>query len=184
MDNEQVVTIVTYCAIHHQTLSEGFYLRSIIKHAVVSSLIAVFAATTSADSLYDLPVQINKMMSQDGHILLAVYAVGKDASWEDQPIQSHAIAASKAVQGQLQYTLQGLPAGHYAIRLFHDENDNQRLDMADNGFPLESFAFSAVESTVAIPRLEQAVFYVPLNGSQVSLRLKHPQRKNKPVLSP
>lgn len=159
-------------------------MQSIIKHAVVSGLIAVFAATTAADSLYDLPVQINTMMTQEGHILLAVYAAGKGASWEDEPLQSHAIAASKAVQGQLQYTLQGLPAGNYAIRLFHDENDNQRLDMADNGFPLEPFAFSAAENAVAIPRLEQATFFVPLIESQLSLRLKHPQRKNKPVLSP
>ena len=154
-------------------------MRHGIKHFLVAGLIAALAASTWAESLHKLPLQIHKVTAQQGHVLLALYAAKDGASWNDKPIKELAIAVEGAVNKQLQYTLTGLPEGRYAIRLFQDENNNQQIDMADNGFPLEAFAFSGQSNTVGIPRLEQAIFTLPLAENPLILTLKHPQAGNK-----
>lgn len=159
-------------------------MPSTIQCLLVAGLLSLLLATSYAEDSYELPVQIHNITTDKGHILLAVYSAASGASWQDAPLQSHAIPANTVQDGRLQYAIQGLHAGDYAIRLFHDENDNQRLDMADNGLPLESFAFSADITTAGIPRLEELVFTLPLAENRLNLTLKHPQAKNKTRISP
>ena len=40
------------------------------------------------------------------------------------------------------FTFEGLESGMYAVSLFHDENDNGKLDANFMGIPREPYAFS------------------------------------------
>lgn len=73
--------------------------------------------------------------------------------------------------GILQYS--GFPAGHYALTLFHDENDNQRLDTV-LGVPKEGFAFSRNPKVrFGPPRFEAVVFSLGEGVTRKRLRMQY-----------
>lgn len=49
---------------------------------------------------------------------------------------------SKISENWVIYTFEGLKAGIYAISIFHDENDNGKLDTNFIGIPTEPYGFS------------------------------------------
>lgn len=48
---------------------------------------------------------------------------------------------TRATDGSVVVTFEGLPDGEYAISVFHDENANEKLDTNFVGIPKEGFAF-------------------------------------------
>ena len=88
--------------------------------------------------------------------------------------------ASKAVQKQAadidpqtssaRIVFTGLPAGVYAVSVFHDENMNQKLDKNFMGIPKEGYgASNNPKKQMGPPRFDEAKFQ--LNGDQ-SLEIK------------
>jgi len=53
-----------------------------------------------------------------------------------------------------------LPAGEYAVMLFHDENGNYQIDMNESGIPTEGVGFSGVTLLVGIPTFDECKFTV------------------------
>ena len=51
-------------------------------------------------------------------------------------------ASAPAAEGVTKIVLQDLPAGEYAIAIFHDENGNEELDTNWLGIPREPLGFS------------------------------------------
>ena len=51
-------------------------------------------------------------------------------------------AVSAIKQGQATAQFSGLPAGTYAVSVFHDENDNGQLDKNSFGIPAEGYGTS------------------------------------------
>lgn len=49
-----------------------------------------------------------------------------------------------ARMGTVTMTFRNLPAADYAVQLFHDENDNGKVDMNLVGIPTEGFGFSNI----------------------------------------
>lgn len=123
----------------------------------------------------DVQIEIHDLLSTDGHVMLALYRQHDNSGWQDEPLLAASVRAADATAGVLHYTLSALEPGRYAIRLFHDQNDNQRIDVGSNGIPQESFAFSGEQMVTGIPTPEQAGFSVPLLQKALVLVLKHPQ---------
>jgi len=46
------------------------------------------------------------------------------------------------VNGEVNFTIDSLPYGNYAIRVFHDENGNSELDTDILGIPSEDYGYS------------------------------------------
>ncbi|HEY9034033.1 MAG TPA: DUF2141 domain-containing protein [Pseudomonadales bacterium] len=138
------------------------------------------ASLCVASTSHSLTLQLDQLRSAEGHIRLALYAASAP-DWQAEPLRLAEIAASgQDDQGRLLYQLQDLPAGDYAIRLYHDENGNGQLDRNAQGIPLESFAFSGRwPPEVIIPLPAQAAFAVPVDGPLV-LSLLHPQTAQHP----
>ncbi|GAB2557305.1 DUF2141 domain-containing protein [Spirosoma aerophilum] len=59
--------------------------------------------------------------------------------------------------GDFQVKFDQLPAGRYAVKVFQDLNDNQKLDMS-NQMPVEPFGFSNVTMLMGPPSFEQSAF--------------------------
>jgi uncharacterized protein (DUF2141 family) len=68
-------------------------------------------------------------------------------------------ATAAAVKGETIVTIHGVPPGSYAVQLFHDQNNNGRLDMSALGFPREAYGFSN-DAPVGLrgPKFSQAAF--------------------------
>jgi uncharacterized protein (DUF2141 family) len=66
-----------------------------------------------------------------------------------------------------------VPAGEYAIALYHDENNNDRFDKNIFGIPKEGFAFSNnVKPFVSAPSFRACKFIVP-RDNKIEITLLH-----------
>lgn len=95
-----------------------------------------FALLASSACAHDLTVEVLGARSMQGTVDGALYA---DAtSWLETPLAGERQPASARVL----LVYRGLPAGHYALALFHDENGNGKLDSNVAGVPTERYGFS------------------------------------------
>ena len=66
-----------------------------------------------------------------------------------------------------------LPAGRYAVTLFHDENRNQRLDML-MGMPREGFGFSGnPRIRFGAPKFKDVTIAVPPGQTVQTIRMQY-----------
>ncbi len=76
--------------------------------------------------------------------------------------------------GEVRATVSGVPPGRYAAEAFHDENDNDTLDLNFLGMPLEGMGFSNdARMWFGPPRFDAASFEVPAGGTAIRFRLKY-----------
>lgn len=62
----------------------------------------------------------------------------------DAAAETVGYAVEAARPGKVTMTFSNLPAGDYAVQLFHDENDNGKVEMNLAGIPTEGFGFSNI----------------------------------------
>lgn len=137
---------------------------------------------TTADAA-DLAVDITGLRSNEGTIMLGLYdtAAAFDRALEhyEQPdgfIKDTGRVVGAAIRvdtGIRRSILTGLKPGRYAIILFHDENQDGRLDKNLLGIPNEGFGFSNnVIGFFGPPSFEDALVMVPdgLTTTRVDLQ--------------
>ena len=84
-----------------------------------------------------LSVTFTGYSQSGGQIRFGLY---DEAGWSDgEPVRGATIDLAK---GQTTATFEGLPAGTYGIKAFHDANGNGDMDLNPFGIPTEAFAFS------------------------------------------
>lgn len=105
---------------------------------VASLFVAQVDAGVSSGSTLRLEVQ--GVRNARGHVLVALYRP-TDGFTETK---STAFRTNKvaAANGTVAIEFNDLPAGSYALAIFHDENDNERIDTGFFGVPVEGFCFS------------------------------------------
>jgi uncharacterized protein (DUF2141 family) len=104
----------------------------------------------------DLTVTIDGIGDDHGSVLGALY--NSETTFMNQPA-AKAWLKLKAASGQVQYVFHNLPAGKYALSVFHDENDNGKLDRNDLGVPTEGYGFSNdAQGVGGPPKWGQAAF--------------------------
>ena len=108
--------------------------RAVIRVLVTT---AVFFGASAAHAV-DLRVEVVNAKSDKGLILGAVY--GSADAWlkDGQQVQG----AMDQAKDKAVLVYRNLPAGAYAITVFHDENGNGKLDTNLVGFPTERYGFS------------------------------------------
>lgn len=62
----------------------------------------------------------------------------------DAPVATVGYEVEPARKGSVTLTFRNLSAGDYAVQLFHDENDNGKVEMNLAGIPTEGFGFSNI----------------------------------------
>jgi len=109
-------------------------------------VLALFAAASAiasnpaATTTNTLTLTVEGVRSDEGQLRAQLLArKGPDAAAE-----TVGYAVEPARTGQVILTFRNLPAGDYAVQLFHDENDNGRVEMNLAGIPTEGFGFSNV----------------------------------------
>lgn len=87
---------------------------------------------------HEIRVIVNGISTTEGQIAAALYQ-----NQDDYQNQANHLGTRVGVTGQqVEIVFPAVPAGEYAIRLFHDVNNNQTLDKSSFGIPNEPYAFS------------------------------------------
>ena len=64
------------------------------------------------------------------------------------------------VDGRESYSIDNLPSGEYALLVYHDENNNERIDKNFIGIPIEPIGFSNRYAPKAPPSFSRAAFII------------------------
>lgn len=86
----------------------------------------------------ELVVEINHIKNSDGKIYAQIFK-GYENFNNNNPTAQTMIEAQ---EGPVKIIFGDLESGEYAVRLFHDQNNNQKLDQNLFGMPTEGYAFS------------------------------------------
>jgi uncharacterized protein (DUF2141 family) len=87
--------------------------------------------------------------------------------------------AMRAVAGTQSVVFTNLKPGRYAVIVFHDENDNGRLDENVWGVPTEGYGFSNnAEGFLAAPSFKDAGVLLDSPDRAITITLKYPHRRN------
>lgn len=107
-------------------------------------------------SQHTLTVRAEGLKSSKGLVAVGVYNTA-DTFLEDGKTFTGVFEPAK--EGTTTILIHDLPAGTYAVSIFHDENGNKKLDTNFMGIPKEPVAFSKAKmKTFGPPGFEECAF--------------------------
>lgn len=126
-------------------------------HTLVKILIIIIfghmlqAQTNSGQSI---TVQINNLDNNDGKVFVGIY--NSQVSFLDKAFKGTSV---KIVDNSCEVTFENIEEGVYAISIFHDVNDNGKLDTNFLGIPKEDYGCSNnATGFMGPPKWEDAKF--------------------------
>jgi uncharacterized protein (DUF2141 family) len=123
-----------------------------------SSLILAMLISPAAWSQARLTVEVELNKPQAGGTVHIAVCPSAEAYDKEKGCR---LARGKASGAMVRIELPDLPEGRYAIKAFHDVNDNGEFDFNLFGIPKEPYGFSNnVMGTMGAPKFEQAAFDV------------------------
>jgi uncharacterized protein (DUF2141 family) len=115
-----------------------------------------------------LDLEVTKLESDEGVLVAVLLNSAQQYDAGDQFFRSHENVAIR--DGRANVRFEGIPYGTYAVKVFHDENSNGRLDTNLIGFPKEGFGFSNdAMGSFGPPSFEQAAFAIEASRVQISI---------------
>lgn len=128
-------------------------------------ILNLFATENYPTSSCNLMVKLENIEDQKGQIMIAVYDSEKEFP------NGKGIAGKKAgLKDELCFKLS---PGRYAIAVYHDLNNNERLDKNMLGIPKEAFGFSNnPKITTGAPSFDKAAVTVTNENTTIVIRLK------------
>lgn len=136
---------------------------------LLQSLICIsLLATTALAGAADLTLRVDDVKSAQGNLMVSVF--DSAASFMRKPVAN---AIVPAVAGSTTVVLKDLPAGNYAIAIFHDANGNGKMDMNMVGIPTEDYAFSNnAMGQMGPPTFDSARMELPAAGGVAIVSLR------------
>lgn len=108
------------------------------------------------EETFDLTIEITGMSKNTGKVFIALYDK-KESFLKNDAKGTNAVVENKKAIAHFK----GLKKGEYAISLFHDENDNNKMDTKIFGIPKEPYGFSNdATGFMGPPKFEDAKFTV------------------------
>ncbi|MBA6336965.1 MULTISPECIES: DUF2141 domain-containing protein [unclassified Colwellia] len=126
--------------------------------SVISALSMILLLSQHAVAA-DLTVNISDIEQGKGHLLIALYASEEDYKTD----KASFYAKVKAQNGKEIAIFENVPDGDYAIKMYQDENDNNKMDFNMMGIPKEGYGFSNNVGMFGAPKYKEAKFMVKEN---------------------
>ncbi len=138
------------------------------KPGFVLFTLAVLAAAQAGAG--DLTVAVHDIRGGESQIRLMLFDREEGFRKEDKARQKLALPA---VAGTVNTVFPGLPAGRYAVMVYHDENGNGKLDLRFGMFPKEGYGLSTNPKLLGPPKFKDAAFEVADTDSRIDIRLDY-----------
>ncbi len=107
--------------------------------ALTVPAIAVAAPEAAPPAAGSLELAFNGIESQQGVIMVAIFASEDAYNGKGAPAKVTGVPATAA---SVKTMVDGLPAGRYAAKIFHDIDGDGQMGVNPFGMPTEPFAFS------------------------------------------
>jgi len=138
--------------------------------SVLIGICALFvAATAGAASSGRVTIVTTGIEGTRGTVLVQLANSAADYDSDDDAFRH---AKGKASDGRATFVFEDVPFGDYAVKAFHDENDNEKIDMGWRG-PTERYGFSNnARGFMGPPSFEDAKFSLDRVDLRVEIELK------------
>ena len=123
--------------------------------AAVSSLSMIILLSQHAVAA-NLTVNVSDVEKGKGHLMIALYKSEED--YKSGKASFHTKVS--ALNGKETAVFENLPDGEYAIKMYQDENDNNKMDFNMMGIPKEGYGFSNNVGMFGAPEYTEAKFSV------------------------
>ena len=133
----------------------------------MSSLSLIMAISGQATAA-DLTVNITEINKGKGHVMVGLYS-GADDFTQGKTVFGTRV---KATNEQEKVIFKDLPAGDYAIKLYQDENSNDKLDFNFMGIPTEGYGFSNNVGRFGSPDYQEAKFIVSNEAEKKEIQIE------------
>lgn len=152
------------------------------KLIIIVLLFSITLLSTPSFSL-ELKVEVQKIKALDKKIMMELFLLtGKESqNWQELLlIEKRMIELDPEQQNANPHVVfSQLKAGHYALRVFQDLNNNNLLDKSSNNIPLEPIGFSSNPSLFSgEPSPEDSVIAL-FDNKTILVNLKHRRSKKK-----
>ncbi len=119
------------------------------------SLLGTFVS--HAANAAELDVSVTDIERAEGTSVMALF--DSETAWKGngKPVRTAKVDVSGDA---VSVRFDDLPAGRYAIRLFHDENSNGKMDTNAVGIPKEGYGFSGKGGLFGPPKFKKASFEI------------------------
>jgi uncharacterized protein (DUF2141 family) len=137
-----------------------------MKFLVASLVTAVvfISNTISAQEKISITTTVVNVTSDEGKVSFALY---DKENFRMKPLQA---VSSEIKDGKSVVTFTDITSGEYAIICFHDKNENNKMDFAPNGMPLENYGASNNVINFGPPNYEDAKFVVADKSVRLEIR--------------
>ncbi len=127
-------------------------------------------ASLHAEPSTSLTVAVTAIEEVKGAIMLAMFDTEDAYDGGGPPVKAVKIEVTGE---QVSVSFDDLPAGRYAIKLYHDANGNGELDSNAFGLPTEGYGFSGKGGRFGPPPFDKAAFDVAEGeDNSVSIQLR------------
>ena len=117
----------------------------------------------------DLIINIMGFGTSEGEARIAL--VNSEENYDNDNNFRQKIVPVKAKKAQ--FIVEDIAFGEYAIKVFHDENSNGKLDTAMFGIPLEAYGFSNdARGKFGSPDYSEVVFKFDTPGQEIFIQVK------------
>lgn len=131
----------------------------------IASVNLVIAKSSEESTLI---IKITGIRVEKGHIRIAVYDSAK--KWLKQPTYA---AILNAESREVEWKIDDIPPGIYAIAVFHDENLNGEFDRGFIGISRETYGFSNnVKAFFGPPKWDDTKFALTNLAKEVDIKLR------------
>ena len=141
-----------------------FQLFSFTMTLLALSVSTVLAAT--------LNLTVENIRDAEGRIAIAVFNSETGFPHDDASALKRLYIPLQKPDKTATISINALPAGQYAIALFHDNNLSGKLETNLFGIPIKGYGFSNnINPSLRSARFEEAAFTLPEQGRDLSIKM-------------
>ncbi len=128
------------CYLSNLIARKNYFLPAVLRQPLCTLIILLSGSliSVSADAA-DIELKVENITELNGTLLWSIYDNESDYNNDAQPLLA---GRSRVTAASIRLTLHDLPDGEYAVKLFHDANDNGEMDSNLLGLPQEGYGFS------------------------------------------
>jgi len=128
-----------------------------MKHILIT--ISIFVSTLGYAQSNKLIVNVTNFKNNHGKVMIGIY------NGQENFMKKSVFRKSSTIQdNSAKVVFENLPSGEYAISLYHDENENNKLDTGWFGIPNEGYGCSNnAKGMMGPPKYEVAKFQLKSN---------------------
>ncbi|MFY9288217.1 MAG: DUF2141 domain-containing protein [Alphaproteobacteria bacterium] len=133
-------------------------------------MLAVLVMTAMPAAAADMSIMVPNVESDKG--VVRTFICSSDEFLGDTCAYKK---AAPAKTGPMKFLIKNVPIGTYAIEIYHDENENGKIDFGFLGvLPAEAYGFSRLGAIYSEPQFTEAAFEVEGQQMAFTIPLHYP----------